>query len=330
MILIVGGAGYVGSHMAKMLNSLGWSVVVLDNLSTGFRDAACYGEFVEGDLADGDVLNALFEKYDFKAVMHFAASSLVGESVVNPLKYYRNNISNTLNLLEAMAKNNVNNIIFSSTAAIFGEPKHTPIDELHPQIPINPYGFSKLAVERILSDFSKAYGINSVSLRYFNASGADPEGELGECHNPETHLVPLILQAASGRRDNISVFGRDYSTIDGTCVRDYIHITDLCSAHNLALNGLLDGLITGAAAYNLGNGNGFSVQQVINAANKVVEVDGYSICTQDSARRAGDPAILVADASKAKLELGWEPKYSNLDVILNHAWQWEKRLSGIV
>lgn len=328
-ILIIGGAGYIGSHMAKQLANNGHRVTILDNLSTGYKHLAKYGELVVGDLADTNLLENLFTRNTFSGVMHFAASSLVGESMVEPAKYYRNNVANTLNLLDVMVRHGVKNFIFSSTAATFGEPEYTPIDEQHPQNPINPYGASKLMVERILQDYASAYDLNSVCLRYFNACGADPAGELGECHEPETHLIPLILQAASGRRKAITVFGRDYPTEDGTCVRDYIHIEDLCTAHGLALDVLIAGKQQGAQAYNLGNGQGFSVQQVIDTAIKVVTTDGCSLVIEEGERRAGDPAVLVADAARVKTELGWQPQYADLNTIIHHAWQWEKKSSGI-
>jgi len=328
-VLVVGGAGYIGSHMVKQLVQSGRQVVTLDNLSTGFRELSRYGELVVGDLADTHLLERLFTENRFDAVMHFAASSLVGESVTDPGKYYRNNIAGTLNLLDVMVRHQVKNFIFSSTAATFGEPEYTPIDEVHSQKPINPYGASKLMVERILQDYAAAYRLNSVSLRYFNASGADPGGELGECHDPETHLIPLILQAASGRRKAITVFGRDYPTDDGTCVRDYIHIVDLCSAHAQALDYLCSGDGEGALAFNLGNGQGFSVKQVIEVARRVVAEDGCSIVVNEGDRRPGDPAVLVADAQKARAELGWQPQYAELETIVRHAWAWEKQLAGI-
>ncbi|OHZ00467.1 UDP-glucose 4-epimerase GalE [Salinicola sp. MIT1003] len=328
-VLIIGGAGYIGSHMVKQLSRASYPVVVLDNLSTGFRELTRYGQLTVGDLADTALLERLFHENSFDAVMHFAACSLVGESVTDPAKYYRNNVSNTLNLLDMMVRHDVRHFIFSSTAATFGEPEYTPIDESHPQKPINPYGASKLMVERALQDYATAYGLNSVSLRYFNACGADPEGELGECHDPETHLIPLILQAASGRRERITVFGRDYPTEDGTCIRDYIHIEDLCAAHALALEALVSGKVSGAAAYNLGNGNGFSVQQVIDAAKSLVAEEGRSIHVEEGERRAGDPAVLVADAKRAKEELGWIPQYGDLSTILEHAWKWEKHLAEL-
>lgn len=329
LILLVGGAGYIGSHMVKQLSRAGHSVVVLDNLTTGFRGLARYGELVVGDLADTHLLERLFREYRFDGVMHFAAASLVGESMKDPSKYYRNNLANTLNLLEVMVRHDVKHFIFSSTAATFGEPEYVPIDEAHSQRPINPYGASKLMVERLLQDYHSAHGLNSVCLRYFNACGADPEGELGECHEPETHLIPLILQAASGRRESITVFGRDYATEDGTCIRDYIHIEDLCSAHALALEALVQGKKQGALAYNLGNGQGYSVQQMIDAVQRMVSEDGCSLIVEEGARRPGDPATLVADASLAKQELGWQPKYADLDTIIRHAWVWEKRLAAL-
>ena len=328
-ILLIGGAGYIGSHMVKHLSKVGHKIVVLDNLTTGFRELACYGELIVGDLADTGLLERLFNEYSFDGVMHFAAASLVGESMQNPGKYYRNNVVNTLNLLDVMVRHDVKHFIFSSTAATFGEPKYVPIDEAHPQNPINPYGASKLMVERILTDFYSAHGLNSVALRYFNACGADPEGELGECHEPETHLIPLILQAASGRRDSITVFGRDYDTEDGTCIRDYIHIEDLCSAHALALEALASGDKQGALAYNLGNGQGYSVQEVVDVVKSVVSADKCELVVEEGARRAGDPARLVADASLARSELGWRPQYAALDTIVRHAWAWEKRFAAL-
>jgi len=326
-ILVVGGAGYIGSHMVKMLSKSGNEVVVLDNLSTGFREMVKYGKLVIGDLADINLLETLFREHQFDGVMHFAANSLVGESMTNPAKYYRNNVGNTLNLLDVMVRHNVKHFIFSSTAATFGEPEYSPIDEAHPQNPINPYGSSKLMIERILKDYADAYNLNSVSLRYFNACGADPEGEIGECHDPETHLIPLILQAASGRRDSITIFGRDYPTEDGTCIRDYIHINDLCSAHALGLEKILKENSGKALMYNLGNGNGFSVKEVIDAVTDVVKNDNKTLTVNEGERRAGDPAILVADAQKATSELNWKPTFNNLETIIEHAWAWEKKIT---
>ena len=317
-VLVVGGAGYIGSHMVKMLARSGHEATVFDNLEKGYRDAVLYGEFVEGDLAESKDLDKLLAGAKFDCVMHFASYIEVGESVVDPAKYYRNNVSNTQNLLDAMVRHGVKYFVFSSTAAIFGEPEYSPIDETHSKKPINPYGQSKLMVEQILADYDKAYGLKSVSLRYFNAAGADPDGELGERHIPETHLIPLVLQAASGRRESISVFGSDYETIDGSCVRDYIHINDLCDAHMLALNELRATNLS--EHYNLGNGLGFSVKQVIDAAAKI---SGRSINVIEADRRPGDPAVLVADATKARDKLGWEPKHSQLEQIIETAWNWE-------
>jgi len=305
--------------MVKMLGAQGCRVTTLDDLSSGHRDAVLSGEFVQGDMGDRAVLDAVLSQ-GFDAVMHFASFIQVGESVQQPAKYYQNNVLNTLGLLDAMRVHGVARFIFSSTAATFGEPQYSPIDEAHPQQPINPYGRSKWMVEQVLADYEHAYGLRSVCLRYFNAAGADPEGQLGERHEPETHLIPLVLQAASGRRPHISVFGRDYDTPDGTCIRDYIHIEDLCSAHGLALQSLMGG--AGSQAYNLGNGQGFSVQEVIDTAQQVT---GRQIAVVNAPRRAGDPARLVADARLAKHKLGWQPRYADLATIVQHAWQWETR-----
>lgn len=317
-ILVVGGAGYIGSHMVLMLLEAGFEVVTLDNLSNGYRDAVLGGTFIEGDLADQRLLKQLFEEHRFAGVMHFASFIQVGESTVHPAKYYDNNVVNTLNLLNAMRAADIKRFIFSSTAAVYGEPQRIPIDEAHPKGPINPYGRSKWMVEQILNDFDHAYGLKSIALRYFNAAGADPQGRLGERHEPETHLIPLILQAAAGRRDAVKVFGRDYPTEDGTCVRDYIHVTDLCDAHLRALNRLVEG--AESAVFNLGNSNGFSVQQVIDT---VKTVTGKTFAIQDSPRREGDPAVLVADAARAKSELDWHPRHDALSTIIEHAWAWE-------
>jgi len=321
-ILVVGGAGYIGSHMVIRLLEENADVTTFDNLSGGYRDAVLGGEFIEGDLADTDLLDKVFTNNNFDAVMHFASFIEVGESIHSPSKYYRNNVTNTQNLLDAMVKHGVNHFIFSSTAAIFGEPEYVPIDEKHPMLPINPYGRTKLMVEQMLADYDRAYGLKSVSLRYFNAAGADPETRIGERHVPETHLIPLVLQAASGRRESISIFGQDYDTPDGTCIRDYIHICDLCDAHWLAIQSLQ--LNNKTAAYNLGNGNGFSVKEVIDSACKITNVDIPVVITE---RRAGDPARLVADASLARQALNWRPKYDSLDTIIEHAWKWEQKLA---
>ncbi|MGM9424837.1 UDP-glucose 4-epimerase GalE [Hydrogenophaga sp. MI9] len=320
-ILVIGGAGYIGSHMVKFLGRQGCRVTTLDNLAGGHRDAVLHGDFVQGDIADRAGLDALFRGQHFDAVMHFASFIQVGESVTAPARYYQNNLVNTLNLLDAMRDANIDKFIFSSTAAIFGEPRSDRIDEAHPRQPINPYGRTKLMVEQVLADYDAAYGLKSVCLRYFNAAGADPEGELGERHEPETHLIPLVLRAASGRRPHITVFGRDYDTPDGTCIRDYVHINDLCSAHWLALQSLLSG--GGSQAFNLGNGSGFSVQQVIDTARRVT---GREIPVQYADRRAGDPARLVADATRAVAQLGWAPRYAALDTLIEHAWRWEQKV----
>jgi len=319
-VLVVGGAGYIGSHMVKMLSLAGHDVVTLDNLSNGYKDAVKYGEFIEGDIADAELLNNLFSKTAFDGVMHFASYIQVGESVEKPSMYYKNNVTNTQVLLDAMLEHGIKSFIFSSTAATFGEPEYIPIDEAHPQKPINPYGHSKLMVEQILADFDHAYGLKSVSLRYFNAAGADAEGELGERHIPETHLVPLVLQAASGRRDNIAIFGTDYDTPDGTCVRDYIHINDLCSAHLLGLEHLVAG--GDSKAYNMGNGQGYSIKEVIDVAKKVT---GNDFEVKLAERRDGDPAKLVADSTLLQKELGWSPQYTDLETIIRHAWEWEQK-----
>jgi UDP-glucose 4-epimerase len=322
-VLVVGGAGYIGSHMAKMLLDCGHQVTVFDDLSTGSKAALIGGAFVHGSLSARSALKKLFAARDFDAVMHFASFIQVGESTRRPDKYYRNNLINTVNLLDAMVAANVRHFIFSSSAAIFGEPEYGPIDERHPKSPINPYGRTKYMVEQILADYDGAYGLKSVCLRYFNAAGGDPSGHLGECHQPETHLIPLLLQVASGRRRSIDIFGRDYDTPDGTCIRDYVHVVDLCQAHLLALDHLLK---TGrSAAYNLGNGNGFSVLQVIDAVQHVTRRRLHVV---DAGRRSGDCALLVADSTLARRELSWEPKYHDLDTIVAHAWSWERKLAA--
>src|SRR5512134_1600986 len=322
-VLVVGGAGYIGSHMVKLLDGRGHAVVTLDDLSTGYRDAVVRGEFVRGSLADRAGLDALLRSRSYDAVMHFASFIQVGESVTEPAKYYANNLCNTLALLDAMVAAGVKRFIFSSTAAIFGEPETPLIADDHPQRPVNPYGRSKWMVEQALADYDRAYGVKAACLRYFNAAGADPEGELGERHEPETHLIPLVLQAASGRRPDVGIFGTDYSTPDGTCIRDYIHILDLCEAHLLALDRLLAG--GRSLAFNRGNGAGFSVREVIEAAQRVT---GREIPQQPGPRRAGDPARLVADSSRAKAELGWQPRRAELETIIAHAWAWERTLTA--
>lgn len=318
-VLICGGAGYIGSHMAKRLASSGCEVSILDNFSTGHREAVRGSELIETDLLDPQALDLAFAGREFDAVMHFCARSLVGESMVRPYDYYVNNVVGTLNLLEAMRRNGVDRLVFSSTAAIFGEPMSEAIDESHPRQPINPYGASKLMVERILADAAQAYGLRSVALRYFNAAGASPDGEIGESHQPETHLIPNVLKAVIGQGAGLKVFGDDYPTPDGTCIRDYVHVEDLAQAHELAL-GYME-RHDGAHAFNLGNGNGFSVLEVIGAATRVT---GREVPFELAPRRAGDPAVLVSASSKARRELGWVPAYSSIDSIIESAWRWHQ------
>jgi len=319
-ILIVGGAGYIGSHINKELTKKGFETVVFDSLVKGHQEAVKWGEFFQGDLANIEDLRQVFTKYKIDAVLHFAAFIEVGESVKDPQKYYQNNVKNTLNLFQVMLENDVKKLIFSSTAATFGNPQYTPIDELHPQIPINPYGQAKLMVEKILADYDFAYGLKYVALRYFNACGADLDNEIGENHTPESHLIPLILDAAIGKREDIKIFGTDYPTPDGTCVRDYVHVTDLAQAHILALQYLIDG--NDSNSFNLGNGKGFSVKEVIDAAKKVTGVD-FKVTEVE--RRAGDPPELVADSTKAKQVLKWQPQYADLETIVKSAWAWHQK-----
>ncbi len=317
-ILVIGGAGYIGSHTVKMLAAQGYNPVVFDNLSKGHREAVSNHPFELGDLGDKTRLTEVFKKYAIDAVMHFAAFIEVGESVKEPSKYYHNNVAQVLNLLDAMVENNVKYFVFSSTAATFGEPIRAKIDETHPQLPINPYGNTKLMVEKMLADFDTAYGLKSTALRYFNASGADDSGEIGESHTPETHLIPLVLQAAAGKRPSIKVFGTDYPTPDGTCVRDYVHVNDLARAHILALGKMeQDGK---SERFNLGSGSGFSVAELIKEAKKITGID---FKVETAPRRAGDPAVLVANSTKAQQVLGWQPEYS-LTRIIQTAWNWEQ------
>ena len=312
-ILVVGGAGFIGSHMVLALQEAGFQPVVLDNLSKGHRDAVNV-DFVHGDMADKDTLAALFKKYPIAAVMHFASFIEVAESVREPAKYYQNNVAATLHLLDVMLEHKVEHFIFSSSAAVYGEPRYTPIDEAHPIAPINPYGRTKWMVEEIIKDYAKANALQYALLRYFNAAGADPAGRLRERHEPESHLIPLVLQVAQGKRDQIIIYGNDYATPDGTCVRDYVHVSDLCAAHLLALQQCFRGQ---SGIYNLGTGRGHSVQEVVDAAARVT---GHPIPAIYSARRAGDPAVLVADAALAMQVLDWQPVYPDLDTIITHAW----------
>lgn len=322
-VLVTGGAGYIGSHAVLGLQQRGYRVVILDNLVYGHRDlveSVLKVDLIVGDTGDRPLLDKIFQDYKIDAVMHFAAYTYVGESVTEPSKYYRNNLIGTFVLLEAMVAAGINKFVFSSTCATYGEPEIIPIPEIHPQNPINPYGMSKLMVEKILFDFDRAYGLKSVLFRYFNAAGADPTGNLGEDHHPETHLIPLVLMAALGKRDSISIFGTDYPTPDGTCVRDYIHVTDLADAHVLGLEYLLKGGAT--EVFNLGNGNGFSVQEVIEAAREITGKEIQAIATD---RRAGDPPALVGSSEKARNILGWQPQYADLKTILTHAWHWHQK-----
>ncbi len=316
-VLVVGGAGYIGSHMVKYLLDNGSGVVTLDDFSTGYRELVSGGEFYKGSMNDQALLDKIFSENRINAVMHFAAYSLVGESVADPLKYYKNNICGTMGLIRGMLRNGVNKIIFSSTAAVYGEPDETPITEEHRARPTNPYGATKIAVERMLQDCDTAYGLKYVSLRYFNAAGADESGKIGERHEPESHLIPLILKAAAGERKNISIFGTDYPTPDGTCIRDYIHVNDLARAHSLALEALVGG--RPSAVYNLGNSKGYSVNEVINIAKRIT---GLPISVVESGRRPGDPAVLIASSDKIKKELGWKPKHEDLETIISTAWKW--------
>ena len=325
-ILVTGGAGYIGSHAVLALQQAGYPVVVLDNLVYGHRDIVqdvLKVELIEGDTNDRALLDSLFASREFGAVMHFSAYAYVGESVTQPEKYYRNNVVGTLTLLEAMLAANIKSFVFSSTCATYGIPNQVPIPENHPQSPINPYGMTKLMVEEILKDLDRAHAFRSVCFRYFNAAGADPEARLGEDHNPETHLIPLVLQTALGLRDSISIFGTDYPTRDGTCIRDYIHVTDLASAHVLGLEYLLKG--GQSEFFNLGNGSGFTVKEVIEAARQVT---GHEIPAVEHDRRPGDPPALVGSSERAIAAIGWQPQYADIETILAHAWNWHQKRHG--
>jgi UDP-glucose 4-epimerase len=317
-ILVTGGAGYIGSHVVKELHRQGHQPIIYDNLQTGHQRAVKDDPFIEGDLSDRARLRETFHSHHIEAVMHFAADCLVGESVKNPLKYFNNNVRNSLQLLEIMEENNIIRFVFSSSAAVYGEPKKIPIPEDHPCIPTNPYGETKWVFERVLQNFQNLGKLNYISLRYFNAAGADPEGELGEDHSPETHLIPLVLKAALNG-GFVPIYGTDYGTPDGTCIRDYIHVTDLAQAHILALNKLERGGVSGI--YNLGNGNGYSVREVIETAKKVT---GKNIVAVESSRRPGDPARLVASSEKIRKDLGWVPKFPDLETIIETAWRWHR------
>ncbi len=324
-VLITGGAGYIGSHVNKELHRKGFKTIVIDNLINGHKEFVKWGDFFEVDLLDKNAVEKIFKSVKIDAVMHFAAFAYVGESVKEPKKYYINNVVGTLNLLEVMLRAGVDKFIFSSTCAVYGNPEYVPIDEDHPKNPINPYGKSKLSVEYILEDFSKAYGLKYVSLRYFNAAGADPEAEIGEWHEPETHLIPNILDAAIGVKSYVEVFGVDYDTHDGTCIRDFIHVKDLAEAHIKALMYILEG--GESSALNLGTGTGHSVREIVNLVEKIT---GKRIRVKESPRRPGDPPVLVANPSKASRLLNWKAEYGIEDIIRT-AWKWHKKLrtSGI-
>lgn len=325
-ILVTGGAGYIGSHTTLCLLNSGFEVIILDNLSYGHKelvDRVLTVELVIGDTNDPQVLDQIFTTHTISAVMHFASYIVVGESVQNPSKYYHNNLSGTLQLLSAMVKHHIPYFIFSSTAAVYGFPQQIPIPETHPQQPINPYGKSKLMIEQILEDYDRAYGLRYVSFRYFNAAGADPHTRLGEDHHPETHLIPLALLTAMGKRKHITVFGTDYPTPDGTCIRDYIHVCDLATAHVLGLKYLLAG--NSSNVFNLGNGQGFSVQEVLDTVQLVT---GKQLPIVYGARRAGDPPILVGSSAKARTILNWHTQYPDLTTIITHAWQWHQHRHG--
>lgn len=316
-VLVTGGAGYIGSHACKALAQAGYMPITYDNLVYGHPWAVKWGPLEEGDIGDRIRLNEVIARYRPGAVLHFAAYAYVGESVEDPGKYYRNNVAGTLTLLEAMRDTGVDKLVFSSTCATYGMPLQTPICESHPQSPVNPYGASKLMIERMLRDFYSAYGLSSVSLRYFNAAGADPVGEIGEVHNPETHLIPLVLEAAMGKRPALTIFGDDYDTPDGTCIRDYIHVSDLADAHVLALKSLENA--SNGMAYNLSNGQGFSVREIVKAAQTVT---GLTIPVNMGQRRPGDPAKLIGDSTLIRGSLGWKPKYPDIHSIITSAWNW--------
>lgn len=319
MILVTGGAGYIGSHYVLYERLRGNEVLVLDDLSLGHRDAVLDAPLVIADLSDAAVLDAVFRSYPIDAVVHFAALASVPESVTHPDRYYRHNVAHTVTLLEAMLRHDVRLFVFSSSCATYGDPVYTPMDEVHPQNPINPYGESKRVCERMMEAFDSAYGLRHVSLRYFNAAGADPDSRIGESHSPESHLIPIILQAAAGVRPSVSVYGSDYPTPDGTCIRDYIHVLDLAQAHGLALDRIRNG--GASAVFNLGSGTGHSVREVIDVCRKVT---GRTITVHEADRRPGDPPVLVASAAKARDELGWRPAYTNIEDIVTSAWRWQQ------
>ena len=319
-ILVTGGAGYIGSHAIKDLIGHDFDVITVDNLKKGHKKAVLGGKLIVGDISDLEFLNEVFSYNEIEAVVHLAADSLVGESMENPGKYYHNNFDNGIKLLDVMLEHGVKNIVFSSTAAVYGEPQQVPIKEDHPIKPTNPYGESKYFFEKAMERYNKLFDLNYMSLRYFNAAGADPSGEIGEDHDPETHLIPLVLDTALGKRDKLYIFGNDYDTRDGTCVRDYIHVNDLAKAHTLALQALIQGKDSGI--YNLGNGEGYTVREVIETARKVTNKE---IPAENSSRREGDPAVLIASSKKIKNELNWQADYPELEKIIETAWNWHKK-----
>jgi len=317
-VLITGGAGYIGSHVVKALGEKGYNLLIVDNLSNGHREAVLYGKLAIGDIRDKEFIKKVISEFTPDVVMHFSAFIEVGISVKEPLSFYKNNVIGTLNLLEVLIENKIDKFIFSSTAAVYGIPEKIPIPEEHRINPINPYGKTKAVIEKALEDFSKAYNFKYVSLRYFNASGADPSGKIGESHNPETHLIPLVLQTAKGERDAIRIYGTDYPTEDGSCIRDYIHVNDLADAHILAMKYLVEG--GESDVFNCGYGYGYSVREVIETAKKIT---GKNFKVIEDKRREGDPPVLIADSKKLKKKLNWKPKYDDLETIIKTAWNWE-------
>ncbi len=320
-VLVTGGAGYIGSHCCLELSKKGYNPIAFDNLVYGHQENVKWGDFCHGDIGDKKLLEACFDRYKIDAVMHFAAYAYVGESVTEPKKYYDNNLKKTLNLLECMLQKGIKSFVFSSSCATYGNPQRIPLDEEHPQKPINPYGKTKYMIEEVLQDYDAAYDLKFFSLRYFNAAGADPDGQTGEKHDPETHLIPLVLDVASGKRQAIKVFGTDYDTKDGTCIRDYIHVTDLAQAHILAIEKLLGS--SPSDFYNLGTGQGYSVLEIIKKAE---EITGEKITIEKTARREGDPPVLVASNQKALNQFGWQAEHSSIDEIIQTAWNWHQKL----
>ncbi|RKN64057.1 UDP-glucose 4-epimerase GalE [Paenibacillus ginsengarvi] len=320
-VLVTGGAGYIGSHTCKELNKAGYFPVVYDHLSTGYAEFVKWGPLEIGDILDTERLIQVIIKYTPAAIIHLAGSAYVGESVIHPSLYYRNNVQGTLSVLQAMKSTGIRNIVLSSSCAVYGIPSEPFIKESHPQVPVNPYGRTKSIIEHMLHDFAYAYGIKAVSLRYFNAAGADPDGEIGEQHDPETHLIPLLLDVAAGRRSHLDIYGDDYPSEDGTCVRDYVHVSDLANAHVKAMDKILNGG-SYAPCYNLGNGQGYSVLQIVRAAERVTR---KKIAVRLAPRRIGDPPRLVCDSSLAQSELEWIPQYCSLEVMLEHAWKWHQK-----